>query len=74
MDESLAPGLTKFLYDGEQLASLWGTVSVPTGTRVGVGRNDYIVDTVRVPVRQTDYDLYYECHFSEDTGSRTEPI
>lgn len=36
----MQPGITAFLHDNDQLAVLAGSVSVPVGARVQVGRTD----------------------------------
>lgn len=70
----LTPGLTRFLYNNDELTTLEGAVSVPIGTRVEIWEDgkpvDYIVDTARIGARETDFDLYYECHRAEETGTR----
>lgn len=65
----LSAALTVFMYDGEQIAILEGAVSVPIGARVEVRHVDYIVNNVRVGTRATSFDLYYECHMAEETGT-----
>ncbi|MGB8652280.1 MAG: hypothetical protein WCD35_16665 [Mycobacteriales bacterium] len=65
----LPPGITKFFYVNEELAVLNGAVSVPLDTRVEIGTTDYVVNRVRISVRANCFDLYYECHKAEVTGS-----
>lgn len=69
MTQPLSPRSTVFVYDGEALAVLAGAVSVPLDTRVQVAGRDYIVNNVRVGVRQNDFDMYYDCHRAEASGT-----
>jgi hypothetical protein len=69
MTEPLAPGKTVFLYDGEAFAVLVGAISLPLESRVQVAGRDYIVNNIRVGIRPHDFDLYYDCHRAEATGT-----
>lgn len=74
MDEPLKPGVTAFLYDNAQIAVLEGAISVPVGTRVRIGKTDYIVHSAGIGIREVDFDLYYTCHVAEKTGVDSNPL
>ena len=48
---------------------LEGALTVPLGAQAAVGRTDYIVDNVRVGIREKHLDLDYDCHMAEETGT-----
>ncbi|WP_130451216.1 hypothetical protein [Zhihengliuella halotolerans] len=70
MSNPLTQGQTVFMYVNERLAVLEGAMSFPIGTRVEIGRQDYIVDNIRVGIRDIDFDIYYGCHLAESTGTK----
>ena len=74
MTVHLTPGITAFMFDNEQLATLAGAVQLPIGTRLRLGRTDYIVHGVEVGARKTDFDIYYMCHPAEETGADYPPV
>ena len=65
----LPAGKTIFLYDGEPFAALVGAISLPLQARVQVGRRDDIINNVRGGIRSSDFDLYYDCHLAETSGT-----
>lgn len=67
--EPLASGKTVFFYDGEPFAVLTGAISVPPQSRVQLGERDYIVNNVRVRLGSKEFDLYYDCHQAESSGT-----
>lgn len=69
MTDPLVSGKTVFLYDGEQFAVLAGAITVPLQSRVQLGDRDYIVNNARVLLGPTGFDLYYDCHQAEASGT-----
>ena len=72
--KNLVTGVTVILYDNAELARLEGAISLPMETRVNVSDTDYIVHNLRLQLRETDFDFYYDTHLAERVGSQPEPI
>jgi hypothetical protein len=69
-ERKLMPGLTSIVYDGQVLSQLEGAVTLPVGARIQIESTDYIVNSVRVSIRTSNFDIYYDTHIAEVTGGQ----